>query len=48
MKKLEPDAAAVLGLIERWLGEAIKAGQTISRVVLAYEARRDGFGTGSR
>jgi len=43
MKKLEPDAAAVLGLIERWRGEAIKAEQTISRVVLAYEAGRDGF-----
>src|SRR5215510_5595966 len=43
MKKLEPDAAAVLGLIERWRGEAIKAGQTIRRVVLAYEAGRDGF-----
>jgi len=43
MKKLEPDAAALLGLIERWRGEAIKAGQTIRRVVLAYEAGRDGF-----
>jgi len=43
MKKLEPDAAAVLGLIEHWRGEAIKAGQTIRRVVLAYEAGRDGF-----
>jgi transposase len=43
MKKLEPDAATALGLIERWRAEAIKAGQTISRVVLAYEAGRDGF-----
>ena len=43
MKKLEPDAAAVLGLIEHWRGAAIKAGQTIRRVVLAYEAGRDGF-----
>jgi transposase len=43
MKNLEPDAAALLGLIERWRGEASKAGQTIRRVVLAYEAGRDGF-----
>jgi transposase len=43
LKKLEPDAPAVLRLIERWRGEAIKAGQTINRVVLAYEAGRDGF-----
>ena len=38
LKKLEPDAAMVLGLIERWRREVIKARQTISRVVLAYEA----------
>ena len=43
LKKLEPDAAMVLGLIERWRREAIKARQTISRVVLTYEAGRDGF-----
>ena len=35
LKKLEPDAPALLRLIMRWRGEAIKAGQTISRVVLA-------------
>ncbi len=43
MKKLEPDAPGILRLIERWRSEAIKAGQTINRVVLAYEAGRDGF-----
>jgi transposase len=43
LKRLEPDAFAVLRLIERWRGEAIKAGQTIGRVVLGYEAGRDGF-----
>jgi len=43
LKKLEPDAPAVLRLIDRWRGEAMKAGQTIGRVVLAYEAGRDGF-----
>jgi hypothetical protein len=45
MKKLEPDAAALLGLIERWRGEAIKAGRTIGRVVLAYS---DEVGRGFR
>jgi len=43
LKKLDPDASAVLRLLERWRGEAITAGKTISRVVLAYEAGRDGF-----
>ena len=43
LKKLDPDASAVLRLIQRWRSEAIKAGKTISRVVLAYEAGRDGF-----
>jgi transposase len=43
LKKLEPDAAGLLRLIERWRSEAIKAGRTISQVVLAYEAGRDGF-----
>jgi transposase len=43
LKKLEPDAPALLRLIERWRSEAIKAGRTIKRVVLAYEAGRDGF-----
>src|SRR5262245_21313904 len=42
-KKLEPDAPALLRLIERWLGQSIKTGQAINRVVLAYEAGRDGF-----
>jgi len=43
LKKLEPDPDALLRLIERWRSEAVKAGQTIERVVLAYEAGRDGF-----
>jgi transposase len=30
-------------LIERWRSEAAKAGRTIERVALAYEAGRDGF-----
>jgi transposase len=43
LKKLEPNAPALLRLIERWRDEAVKAGQTITRIVLAYEAGRDGF-----
>jgi transposase len=43
LKKLDPDAPALLKLIERWRGEAERKGRTIERVVLAYEAGRDGF-----
>lgn len=43
LKKLEPRAETLLGLIERWRSEATKAGRRIERVVLAYEAGRDGF-----
>jgi transposase len=43
LKKLDPDASALLALIERWRGEAERRGRTIERVVLAYEAGRDGF-----
>jgi transposase len=43
LKKLDPDAQALLRLLERWRDEAVKAGATISRVVLAFEAGRDGF-----
>jgi transposase len=43
LKKLEPDATALLRLIERWRNEAVGAGRPISRIVLAYEAGRDGF-----
>jgi transposase len=43
LRKLEPDGEGLLRLIERWRSEAAKAGRTIGRVVLAYEAGRDGF-----
>ena len=43
LKKIDPDAAAVLQLIDRWRGEAVDAGRTIARIVVAYEAGRDGF-----
>jgi transposase len=43
VKKLEPRAEVLLAVIERWRGEAVKANHAIKRVVLAYEAGRDGF-----
>ncbi len=43
LKKLEPDEAALLRLLERWRGEAAKAGRTITRIAVAFEAGRDGF-----
>ena len=43
LKKLEPDALTLLRLIERWRSEALKAGRTIARMVVAFEAGRDGF-----
>src|SRR5256884_9682195 len=42
-KKLEPDATALLRLIERWRNEAVHAGRPIRRIALAYEGGRDGF-----
>src|SRR5258705_13886958 len=43
LKKLEPDATALLGLNGRWRNEARRAGRPISRIALSYEAGRDGF-----
>ena len=43
LKKLVPDVAALLRLLERWRDEAAKAGRTITRIAVAYEAGRDGF-----
>ena len=43
LKKLEPDEAALLRLLERWRGEANQAGRTITRIAVAFEAGRDGF-----
>lgn len=37
------DMSALLHALERWKGEASEAGHTVSRVVLGYEAGRDGF-----
>jgi len=43
LKKLEPDEAELLRLLQRWRDEAVKSGCKIERVVVAYEAGRDGF-----
>lgn len=37
------DMDELLRVLERWKAEAAKAGRTIARVVVAYEAGRDGF-----
>src|SRR5215475_13197997 len=43
LKKLGPDAQALLTLLRRWQHEATKAGSIINRIVVAFEAGRDGF-----
>jgi transposase len=43
LKKLGPDHDALLQLLHRWRSEAAKAGHTIDRIAVAYEAGRDGF-----
>jgi len=43
LKKLEPDENQLLKLMNRWRHEALQAGHAIERVVVAYEAGRDGF-----
>jgi transposase len=37
------DMAGLLTQLERWKAESQRAGRTVLRVVLAYEAGRDGF-----
>jgi transposase len=43
LKKLGPDAQALLTLLRRWQQEATKAASAINRIVVAFEAGRDGF-----
>jgi transposase len=43
LKKLVADADALLRLLHRWRDEAIKAGHKVERMVIAFEAGRDGF-----
>ena len=43
MKKQAADASLLLKLVYRWRDEAIKAGSEVKRIVIAFEAGRDGF-----
>jgi len=43
LKKLEPDATALLRLLYRWRDEAAGKGREVRRIAVAYEAGRDGF-----
>ena len=43
LKKLGADEDALLRLLQRWRDGAVTAGGTITRVVVAFEAGRDGF-----
>lgn len=43
LKKLVPEPDALLRLVERWRSEAEQVGRPIGRIVLGYEAGRDGF-----
>ena len=43
LKKLAADESALLKLLHRWREEAEKAGRRIERIVVAFEAGRDGF-----
>src|SRR5438094_4916993 len=42
-KKLEPSPERQLALLQRWRDEAVRAGRTITRIAVAFEAGRDGF-----
>src|SRR2546423_15011331 len=46
LKKLAAEPEAVRHLLERWRGEALKAGRRIKRVAVAFEAGRGGFWLG--
>ena len=43
LKKLEPSEVELLRLLMRWRAEATQKGRTITRIVVAFEAGRDGF-----
>jgi transposase len=43
LKKLGPDPEALANLLDRWREEAVSKGQQIDRMIVAYEAGRDGF-----
>jgi transposase len=43
LKKLGSDEQALFQLLQRWRNEAVQTGRTIKRLVVAYEAGREGF-----
>jgi transposase len=43
LKKLSADPHGLVAQLERWRGEAVKAGHAIDRIAVAFEAGRDGF-----
>lgn len=43
LKKLQPDPGHLESLIDRWRQESRASGREIARLVVAYEAGRDGF-----
>jgi transposase len=43
LKKLDPNEADLLRLLHRWRDEAVRNGCKIDRIVVAFEAGRDGF-----
>ena len=43
LKTLAPDPEALVKLLHRWRDEAIKTGRKIKRIIVAFEAGRDGF-----
>ena len=43
LKKFAADENTLLALLHRWQQQALKAGQEIKRIVVAFEAGRDGF-----
>jgi transposase len=43
LKKVDPNPTTLLRLLEGWRDQAVRSGRLVSRIVLAFEAGRDGF-----
>ena len=43
LKKIVPDETELLRVLHRWRDEGVRKGLTITRIVVAFEAGRDGF-----
>ena len=43
IKKIVPDETGLLRVLHRWRDEAVRKGLAITRIVVAFEAGRDGF-----